>query len=346
MKRLLIITQKVDETDDLLGFFVAWIGEFARSFEQVDVIALGVGAYTLPANVRVHSLGKERGVPKIRQWARFIRLLWRYTPSHGSVFAHMSPIFAIWAWPLARLRGCKLLLWYLHRADTFRLRLALLLSRSLVTADAASLTIKSQKIVSVGHGIDLARFAVSRQWPVTGRPVRIISVGRLSPIKDFATLIRAAAVLRERGVPVNVRIVGKAVMRGDVAYERSLEALVDDLGVRDIVSFAGFVPYRDIAAQYAWADVAVGCTPAGGIDKVLLEAMAAGCVVLTSNTVMRTYLEPYADRLVFRHGEPGELADKLQALVGDWADISARMVATVREHHDLTATIAKISALL
>ncbi|MEK7538915.1 MAG: hypothetical protein AAB552_03680 [Patescibacteria group bacterium] len=57
--KLLILTQKVDQNDDILGFFHGWIREFAKHAEQVTVIALGVGEYDLPKNVRVFSLGKE-----------------------------------------------------------------------------------------------------------------------------------------------------------------------------------------------------------------------------------------------------------------------------------------------
>src|SRR3989344_8687589 len=58
--RLLIVTQKIDRDDDLLGFFHQWICEFARHCESVTVICLEKGEYALPANVRVLSLGKER----------------------------------------------------------------------------------------------------------------------------------------------------------------------------------------------------------------------------------------------------------------------------------------------
>lgn len=58
--RLLIVTQKVDRDDDLLGFFHQWICEFAKHCDFVTVICLEKGEYALPANVRILSLGKER----------------------------------------------------------------------------------------------------------------------------------------------------------------------------------------------------------------------------------------------------------------------------------------------
>lgn len=60
MKRnLLIITQKVDIDDDLLGFMHGWILEFSKHCDKLTVICLQKGEYHLPENVKVLSLGKE-----------------------------------------------------------------------------------------------------------------------------------------------------------------------------------------------------------------------------------------------------------------------------------------------
>ena len=57
--KLLILTQKMDKNDDLLGFFHNWVSEFAKKCEKVTVISLGIGEYSLSDNVKVLSLGKE-----------------------------------------------------------------------------------------------------------------------------------------------------------------------------------------------------------------------------------------------------------------------------------------------
>jgi len=346
--RLLVICQKVDENDDLLGFFVSWIREFASHYDRVTVITMAKGEYTLPVNVRVVSLGKEEHLPKWRQAFRFIHVLWREVRAHDAVFTHMSPIFAIAAWPYTFIWHKKLVLWYLHRSRTLKLRFALALVDTLVTADSESLTIRSPKIVAVGHGIDIARFAVPDRMPPAERPSHILSVGRLSPIKGFETLIHAVERLRKNGVICEVRIVGKAVMPNDQKYEEQLRALVARLGVGDVMHFFGFVPYRDVPSHYRWADVVVGCTPPGGIDKAILEGMAAACAVVTSNAVMRKYFVPaYADEYIFRYGDPMELADKLERIfAADLRSIGTDMQRVVARDHNLPITIRKIISLL
>lgn len=346
MKRLLVICQKVDENDDHRGSFVDWLREFSRSFDDVSVIALAKGAYTLPANVHVYSLGKERGNPKILQAVRFYWYLVRLMPTSHGIFAHASPIFVVASWPFAFVLRKNIVLWYLHRANTFLLRLAVRLSRFIVTADAKSLTIQHPNIVAVGHGIDSKRFATHRDWStIASGPLRIISVGRISSIKNYATLIRAAGLLRDQGKAVEVRIVGQSVMASDSEYEQDLTRLVQELRLEDAVRFVGFVAYRDMPAQYAWADIVVGCTPHGGIDKALLEGMAAGCIAFSSNDVMRDTLGRHADALIFEFGNPDDLAEKLQALSA-FDEVSADMVSSVQNHHNLETTIGWISKLV
>ena len=170
-------------------------------------------------------------------------------------------------------------------------------------------------------------------------------MGRLSPIKDFGTLIRAASLARNEQMSLEVRIVGRAVMPADHAYARELSDLVSRLGVSDIVHFFGFVPYRDMAAQYRWADVVVGCTPPGGLDKAVLEGMAAGCVALTSNDVMADSLGERPERFLFPHGDSEALADRLSAL-GDWDVLRDLMVREVTARHNGAVTAARIAELL
>ena len=72
-------------------------------------------------------------------------------------------------------------------------------------------------------------------------------------------------------------------MPGDDAYFSQLKNLVSDLDLSRFIEFKGFVPYKNIPAVYREAEISVNLTPKGGIDKVVLESMASGLLVLTSN---------------------------------------------------------------
>jgi len=349
MKNLLIITQKVDEQDDLLGFFVDWIKEFAVNFDKIFVITLAKGDYGLPGNVFVYSLGKEKGNSKFIRLITFYKLLFILIPKSSGIFAHMSPIFVIASWPLTFVFRKKIILWYLHRSVTYRLKVAEKLCYKIITATKESLGFTSDKIVETGHGINVEKFKTERNWNKGGR-LRILSVGRISPIKNYETLIDAASVLLEEKFDFEIKIVGRPVMPGDQDYLDKLKEMANRLGVGNIINFAGFMSYNRIPEEYKAADFVVGMTPQGGIDKAILEAMASGALVLTSNDTMKKYLGNYGDNLIFNYGDKKDLADKIKQLIDLTAEVKSSISnvlrQAVRDEHNIKHTIAKISQIL
>ena len=73
--RLLILTQAVDRSDSNLAFFHSWVEAFAARCDTVTVVCLREGEHALPANVRVLSLGKERGTFRITRLFLFFRYI-------------------------------------------------------------------------------------------------------------------------------------------------------------------------------------------------------------------------------------------------------------------------------
>src|SRR5207302_10975871 len=122
----------------------------------------------------------------------------------------------------------------------------------------------------VHHGVDVDWFAPSDQ--AGGRPV-ILSVGRLVEKKGYATLIAAAAVLRERGLDFRLRLVGEGPQWA------ALQRLVHQLDLAERVTFLGPLSESEVRAQYAQGSVfALACQELAdgdrdGIPNVILEAM-------------------------------------------------------------------------
>jgi glycosyltransferase involved in cell wall biosynthesis len=347
MKNLLIITQKVNADDDLLGFFVGWLNEFSKNFDNVFVITLEKGNYDLPPNVLVYSLGKEKNNSKITRAYNFYKWLFKLAPKSDGIFAHMSPIFVVASWPVAVLYGKRIILWYLHRSVTLRLKLAEKLCYKIVTASEKSLQIKSHKIIETGHGIQIDRFETTRNW--SDKKLEVLSIGRISKIKNYETLLEATRILKDKNFDFRIKIIGQPIMRDDVEYYKHLISLNDKFGLTNTVEFVGFVPYSQIARYYKEADLVVGLTPYGGIDKVVLEGMASGCLVLTSNDANREYFGHYADNLIFNHHDPVNLANKIESLnrmsAEQKKEISNFLVDAVSRHHNLAQTIKSISNL-
>lgn len=123
------MTQVVDLEHPVLGFFHRWIIEFAKHCEHVHVICLQEGKHDLPANVSVHSLGKEMGKGRLVYLYRFYRLIWSLRREYDKVFVHMNQIYVILGAPVWKLLGKRVGLWYVHKQVSVSLRLAVFFCR-------------------------------------------------------------------------------------------------------------------------------------------------------------------------------------------------------------------------
>jgi glycosyltransferase involved in cell wall biosynthesis len=106
-----------------------------------------------------------------------------------------------------------------------------------------------------------------------GRPI-LLAAGRLATQKDYPTLLRAFALVREK-VDASLVILGEGELRND------LERLAGELGIADRVSMPGFT-----SNPYAWmrqADVFVMSSAWEGLPTVLIEAMACGTPVVSTD---------------------------------------------------------------
>ena len=124
MIKLLIITQKLDKSDENLGFFHSWLKEFAKHCSELTVIASFVGKTDLPENIRIYSLGKESGTRKFFRIIKFWQLLFCHYSNANAVFFHMIPEFVVAAIPILIFRCCRKTLWYVHGSVPVWLRIA------------------------------------------------------------------------------------------------------------------------------------------------------------------------------------------------------------------------------
>lgn len=152
---------------------------------------------------------------------------------------------------------------------------------------------------------DRAREPVSHPW-LTQRDVPVvIAIGRMETQKDFATLIRAFAKVRERR---HVRL----VLLGEGSLRASLERLARNLGVANDLSMPGFV--ENPFAHLARADVFVLSSIHEGFGNVIVEAMACGTAVVSTNCQSgpSEILEGGRYGPLTKVGDPGALAAAIE----------------------------------
>lgn len=270
--KLLIVTQAVDQGDSDLGFFVRWIQEFAKHAERVEIICLKEGEHAFPANVRVHSLGKEKGVSRIKYILNFYTYLWRLRNNYDAVFVHMNPEYVILGGAFWRLSGKRIALWYTHKSVNLKLRLAERLVDIIFTASKESFRLKSKKVHVMRHGIDVDFFSPD---PSIARGDWALSVGRLMPSKRHDLAIQRAA---QEGR--TLRIAGEGPERAH------LEALAYELHAS--VQFLGALTQAQLRDEYRTAAYFIHTSETGSLDKVVLEALACGLKIVTNDPALKS----------------------------------------------------------
>ena len=154
------------------------------------------------------------------------------------------------------------------------------------------------------------------------------SVARLRPVKDLATLIRAAKVLCEEREDLHVVIVG------DGPEKDALLSLVVQLGLGTRVHFVGTQPNLPNINQIF--SVAVLTSLTEGSPNVLIEAMAVGVpVVATSVGGSEALLRESRAGLPISPGDPGALADAVRRVLND-ADLARDLGQAGREYTQQT----------
>lgn len=345
--KLLIITQKVDINDDNLGFFHGWLEKFSEKLDKLYVICPTQGDYNFPSNVSVYSLGKEKGASKLSQWICLQKNLIQILPKINGVFIHMCSIYAIASFPLVRIFNKKMTLWHVHKSMNWKLKLAERCVDKILTASEESCRLRNrEKIEIVGHGVDVEAFKPGRNisntdWDTTAenRKFKILSAGRIAPVKDQETLIRAVDILvnQKKIKNIKVQILGTPLENHEKEYLKQLRSLIQEKKLEEYIKFSGSIPYNKMPEYYQDSDIVVNLSHTGSIDKVVLEAMASGCLILTCNEAFESM---FLNQYLFKKKNPQELAEKIINLRSGKKDKRLREI--VVENYNLDVLIKKI----
>lgn len=348
--RLLWFNLKTDKDDPVLSFGIDWINAAARRVESIDVVTMEAGDAVLEQNVRLHSVGKEHGHSEARRLFTFYRIVGQLLRerAYDVCFAHMMPLFAVMAYPLLRLSGVPIVLWYAHGHISAKLRLAERLVESIVTSSPEGCRLQSGKICVIGQGIDLDQFPFESPSTENG-PLSVLFVGRIARSKGIGRLVEACAAPAIDGVVDRIVIVGAPQIPDDRTYCRELVDMIERKGLNERVEWVGSIPRPRLSPYYVGSDVLVNPSSTGSMDKTVLEAMASGTMVITSNEAYDTDAFRTAGGVFAQH-DAGSLAKALQFVRGlDAAERLRRGRAGrrwVEEEHGQDALIERLLEVL
>lgn len=273
----------------------------------------------LAALVAARLLGRHRGAVVVQEVARFA--LGR---EGGGRLRH---------------RAVRTLLPRLYR----RADAVIAVSDGVVEELAAVLGWPRERIRVVPNPLPLARIAAAAAAPCphrwlaeAGIPV-ILGIGRLSPEKDFPTLLRAVALLRKR-------VAARLILLGNGQEEGALRSLVRRLLLDDAVDFCGFV--ANPWAFMARAALVASSSLAEGFSLVLAEAMACGTNVVSvdSGAAVRALLPAATFGAPCTPGDAAGLAAAIAHRLA--APLSPGSLRRRTEPFDISLIAPRYSALL
>jgi glycosyltransferase involved in cell wall biosynthesis len=331
----------------------------------------------LPALRRLHPLGlaralaivlpqyaRERRKIYLKELLQAIALADRLPPDVRHLHAHFAHGTTTVTWLAATINGLPFSFTG-HARDIYAgklnrhglLRRKLLAARFAVTCTEANVRhlkaiAPEARVHLVYHGLsaDFTTLLGTEALPAArnGR-LRVLGVGRLVAKKGFDVLVDACAVLRDRGVPFEARIVGQEDAEAD-----SLRRRIANHGLDALVTLPGPTDPSGLLREYRSAGAL--CMPCrllpddrDGIPNVLVEAMAAGAPVVASNVSgIPELVRHEVNGLLVEPDEPEQLADALTRLHHD-RELADRLTRearlTVEERFDGERLARDLAAL-
>lgn len=279
----------------------------------------------LPLVLSEHGIyTKERQIDLLQSsWIRDNRNIFQRDPMEVSFFRQMWIRFFDWMGRFCYGAADPIIALY----ENNRLR---------QVADGAA----AERTVSIPNGIRIERFAPLRtQRPAEVPPVLCL-IGRVVPIKDIKTFIRAMRRVVNRMPQAQAWVAGPTAE--DPAYAEECQNLVDSLGLQANVRFLGMQKVEELLPKVG---VVVLSSISEALPLVILEAQAAGVPVVSTDVgscrQLIDGLEPQDQALgscgrVVGIANPEALADACLELLSSpaqWQAASAAGIARVERYY-------------
>ncbi len=194
-----------------------------------------------------------------------------------------------------------------------------------IVGDAADLGLERSKARVIRPAVDSQAFLAKGAASASEGPVRVIGVGTLIWGKDYEHALVAIRKGIDAGADLRLDLVGDGTDR------QHLQFAIDDLGLGDRVRLLGRRPPAEVAALLQGADVFLHTSCSEGISNAVLEAMATGLPVVTTDVGgMAEAVRDGIDGYLVPVRDSDATAAALVRLAGD-PELRAQMGAAGRE---------------
>jgi glycosyltransferase involved in cell wall biosynthesis len=194
-------------------------------------------------------------------------------------------------------------------------------------------------------GVDVDMYNV-KDRNTNPNPNSILFLGRITPKKKIDVMLVALTNLTRKQIRFTFDIYG-APGEGDEPYLKDLHSKFEELECRGSISFRGAVPHDKTPVVYAAHEIVVHPGSLRGFNKKLFEALASGCIVVTSDPSMRGVVD---DRLFVSGSDEKEFASALESALALTSEEKnrerAKLQAYVRREHALSSVVPAMLEML
>jgi colanic acid/amylovoran biosynthesis glycosyltransferase len=180
-------------------------------------------------------------------------------------------------------------------------------------------------------GVNLAVFQRKnryRPWAGQG-PARLVSCGRLNRIKGHQELVEAVRLLRKKGMDVQLHICGEDERGGD-GFHQQLQAQIDAVGMGAAVRLLGAVSEQRVRDEIESAHLFTLASHHEPLGVAIMEAMAMGLPVITTNAGGVPELVDHAQNgLLVNPKDPAAMAEAVELVLRDSA-LAERLASAAR----------------
>ena len=171
---------------------------------------------------------------------------------------------------------------------------------------------------------------------------RLCMIASIKPVKDHPLALRVLRRLVDRDRSWRLICVGDEIMKKTPGYKASVMAERDRLGLEPYVTFLGY--RRDVPEMIASSDMLLATSVHEGFPNAVLEAMACGTAVVTTDYSDARRILPVPDTVVASR-LPGDIADAVERCYARRAEIAQTQRRWVEQHATTSAASASLLAV-
>jgi glycosyltransferase involved in cell wall biosynthesis len=181
-----------------------------------------------------------------------------------------------------------------------------------MNAAVVELGVPADRVIAMPFGVDCSQFRLPDRPPPPAPPLRLICTRNFAPIYAVDSLVEAVAAARDRGLAIQVSLVGAGPL------EAELRGQVQRLGLAEVVRFRGHVDHVTLARLLGEHHVFVTPARSDGNNVSLNEAMACGCFPIATDIPANTqWLQDGENGLLYPAGDARSLARCIERAAAD-----------------------------